>query len=206
MKTLYGPIFAFVAAGALLAASPNVALSAEVAKDVKCRGCVGARDLGKKSVKKKHIRPNAITSSAIADGAVGPDDLADTAKPGGGNFSGDDQDIALTATDTIVRSVTIVAPAAGIAIVNASGYGYANTIADALARCSITTGNSLDSNAFIYMRMDGTVMNSSDAFGATRGFDVAAGSNTYNLVCDGTTGAPHIADTNMTAIFLPQTY
>ena len=51
-----------------------------------------------------------------------PSKLAKSAKPAGADFVGGDQSIFLTAENTVVREVTITAPAAGVVIVNASGF------------------------------------------------------------------------------------
>jgi hypothetical protein len=179
---------------------------AETATNLKCKGCVGKKELGKKAVRSKNIKPNAIRSDKIANGSVAPEDLAVTAKPSGGNYSGGNQNMSLTVAPTIVRSVTVNAPANGLVIVNASGYVYTDDAVTTIARCSLTTGTELEADYFIFMKMEGNVSEESDAFGATRGFPVTAGPTTFNLVCDEFSGDGVIADTQMTAIYVPQTY
>jgi len=217
----------FVACASLVLAIavPAVALSAfvaapshaQTATNLKCKGCVGKKDLGKKSVRKKaidrnavarkHIRANAVNSGKIANGTVAPSDLAATAKPSGGNYSGGDQDALLTSTAQTVRSVTVTAPADGLVVVNASGYVAASTTAVAtIVRCSLTTGTGLDFNNLIFIKIDASVLEESDAFAATRGFPVSAGATTFNLVCDEFAGNAGLYDSQMTAIYVPQTY
>ena len=50
--------------------------SAQKAKDLKCKGCVGSKDIGKNAVREKHIKNNAVTSSKIKNGTIKAEDLA----------------------------------------------------------------------------------------------------------------------------------
>lgn len=150
------------------------------------------------------LAPGAVTGAKVADGSLTAADLADGPR---GNFAGGNQTIELTSTDTVVRSVTIAVPAPGRVLVGASGYVFfTNTTATPeIARCSITTATVLDSAALIYMDDGGATGDSaSDAFGAVRGFDVTPGPFTANLVCDEQAGDARVADTHMTALFVPQ--
>ena len=56
----------------------------------------------------------------------------------------------------------------------------------------------------IYMHTASAVVTASDAFGATRGFDVPAGAFTVNLVCDVVSGSAIVSDTSVTALFVAQ--
>jgi hypothetical protein len=105
-------------------------------------------------------------------------------------------------TDTTVISVTIDTPGeTGSVLVNASGRLF-NNLTTFTARCSLTTGESVDSGDFQGV----TVPTSTTApFAATHAFDVGAvDSLTVNLVCDrvnGTGGGMH--DTWITATYVP---
>jgi hypothetical protein len=55
---------------------------AQTAKNLKCNGCVGNKDIGKNAVREKHIKKNAVTSSKIKNGTIKEEDLADSAKVG----------------------------------------------------------------------------------------------------------------------------
>lgn len=50
--------------------------SAQKAKDLKCKGCVGSKDIGKNAVREKHIKNNAVTSSKIKNGTIKAEDIA----------------------------------------------------------------------------------------------------------------------------------
>jgi hypothetical protein len=67
-----------IALAAMLIGSsvPDLAV-AQTAKNVKCRGCVGARDLGKKSVKAKHLKDRAVRNKHIADEAITAEKIRD---------------------------------------------------------------------------------------------------------------------------------
>ncbi len=140
--------------------------------------------------------------SALADNKVVVIPLAaDAAAPGIAEFSGGDQNIALTAPPQVIRSVTIIAPANGTVIVNASGY-MGNITAATELRCTITTGTGVNYDYLIYA--GGTSEASTFLpFGATRGFSVTQGEHTYNLVCEVGFGAARIKDSNLTAMYFP---
>jgi hypothetical protein len=118
-------------------------------------------------------------------------------------YSGGDQQIALTTTDQVVRSVSITAPAAGKVIVNSSGYVWLASGADVIARCSLTTGTSLESVSYQFVEIHSSG-SASDVVSGTRGYDVTAGQNlTVNLVCDEFSGQANVSDTWISAIFVP---
>ena len=51
--------------------------TAQTATDLKCKGCVGKKDIGKNAVKEKNIKKNAVTSAKIKDGTVESSDIKD---------------------------------------------------------------------------------------------------------------------------------
>ena len=126
----------------------------------------------------------------------------------GADYAGGQQDIALVAGNQTVRSVTISAPAAGgRVIVNASGYfDFADAVGVDVGRCSITTGLAVD---FSYLIIAGERTGTSTRwvpFAGTRGFNVGAGNTTFRLVCNEFDGAVNVADTNLTATWVPRSY
>jgi hypothetical protein len=175
---------------------------AETATNLKCKGCVGKKDLGKKAVRQKHIKNNAVTGKKIKNGTIGPADLAAAAKPTGADSAFGDQAVAIP-TDTTVRSVTITAPTAGLVLAVASGtYSIA---ASTGATCSITLGQTLDTTHGVA----GTTSTiASVSFAANRLLEVPAGDATINLVCARTFGSGGAAVVNsvLTAAFIPNRY
>ena len=162
---------------------------------------ITAVELAPAAVGATQLAANAVTGANVVNGSLTTADLADGPRAG---FSSGDQFLTLTGTAAIVRSVTITAPAAGRVLVNASGYAWAASAAAFIARCSITTGSTIDASHLVYMNNTSAVVAASDAFGATRGFTVSAGSFTANLVCDVFTGNAIVSDTSVTALFVAQ--
>lgn len=149
------------------------------------------------------LAPGAVVGATVADGSLS---IADFADPPLATFQSGNQDIELSNVPTVVRSVTLTAPATGRVLVQASGYVYFRDTSSAfeVARCSITTGTTVDGNRLIYMNDGGATGDfASDAFGAVRGYNVVAGPFTVNLVCDEYLGNAFVADTSMTALFIP---
>jgi hypothetical protein len=88
-------------------------------------------------------------------------------------------------------------------IVNASGYfNFSNAATSDGGRCEITAGTTITFNQLILTSEIAVDSIDFAAFAGTRGFDVAAGSHTFNLVCDASAGTAAVADTNMTALFV----
>jgi hypothetical protein len=118
-------------------------------------------------------------------------------------YAGGDQEVALEFDGTVVRSVTITAPVDGTVIVNSSGYVWLASGADLVARCSLTTGTTIDNDSFQYVEIHSSGF-ASGAVSGTRGFDVAAGQVlTVNLVCDEFIGNAMVSDTWIAAVFTP---
>ncbi len=183
-------------------------------------GCVTMKDLGNYTVSAKKIKKNSVHGGKIQDGSIDTQDLAngavtaakvannsltssDIKNEAGADFADGDQSLDLTSNAATARFVTITAPAPGVVIVNASGYFYFNNTAGA-GRCSITTASTVDfDHLFIGVGDSSTPF---DPFGATRGFTVGSGSNTFNLVCEETNGDVTIVDSSITAIYVPTQY
>lgn len=178
--TLGGVLSALVIAVAMTGFSAQPA-TAQVAKRLKCNGCV----------KSRQIKNNNLRATDLRDEA-------------GMNFSSTTQSTAMaTNVDTIFESVTISAPSAGLVMVNASGYfGFDNS--GGQLSCSITTGSAVETSNEFTTEGDGT--SNLLSFGATRGFEVSAGTTTFNLVCEETAPNSSVRTTNMTALYVPTRY
>jgi hypothetical protein len=157
------------------------------------------------SITNIHLANNAVTGANIVDASITSADISDgvrVAFAGGGVY----QNIQLsTQTPTIVRSVTINAPAAGKVIVNASGFFSFTDQNDAdMARCEITTATTIVDGNTIYAEEVTNQAMSLVPFSPTRGFNVSAGNTTFNLVCQETRGIVGVSNPFMTAIYSPQ--
>ena len=117
--------------------------------------------------------------------------------------NGGDQFEGVTAVAEVVRSVTLTAPTAGVVIVTSTVSVDEGTAGESVL-CSITTGATLYSAFTQYWESGGTGNGRSGQLAGTRGFDVAAGEFTVNLVCrNGSSGASFVSDSALTAIFIP---
>ena len=90
---------------------PSAAEAQVVATDLKCKGCVDKKDIGKKQIVSKHIK----------DGKVKAKHLNADAKPGGAASVIDGAPGAI-GTDEIINTIELNAPSDGTAVVSASGY------------------------------------------------------------------------------------
>lgn len=120
-------------------------------------------------------------------------------------FAGGNQSVDLTSVDQVVRSVSLMPPADGTVVVTSSADLWRRSGSPG-ARCSITTGTSLD---FAFLQISavpdvpGTV-NDFATIAGTRGFPVSEGVLfTANLVCDEYAQDVDLEDSAMTAIFAP---
>jgi len=172
-------------------------------------------DIGLDTITAANIAIGGVGSAEILDGSVNSDDIqnssildVDILDEAGADLEGGDQSVSLTATDVIVRTITITAPTSGRIIVNASGYfnygDLPSPIPD-VGRCSITPGAALDF-AYLIIAEDRNNATRFGPFGATRGFVVGSGARTFNLVCDEFSGNVAVDDTFLTAIFVPTEY
>lgn len=113
--------------------------------------------------------------------------------------AGGNQSIDLGAADTVVRSVSLTAPANGTVVVTSSAYTFTPTSGS--VRCSLTTGNSVD---FGYLQYAIMPNNMTESLAGTRAFPATKGALlTVNLVCDLAAGEANIQDSSLAAIFAP---
>ncbi len=165
-------------------------------------GSVTALQIAAGAVGTAQLAANAITGSHVVDGSLSSSDIGDA--PRAVSLSGE-QEVDLTTADTILRSVTITAPAAGQVIVNASGYfRFSDFNNPDVGRCSITLGAALDATHLILAEEAAVFAMRYLPFGATRAFAVGAGPVAINLVCNKFKGIVVVADTSLTAIFVRQ--
>ena len=156
------------------------------------------------SITNIHLANNAVTGANIVDASITSADISDgvrVAFAGGGV----EQNIQLSSTPTIVRSITVNAPAAGKVIVNASGFfSFSDPLDADVARCEITTATTIVNPNTIWAEEFANQTMFLVPFSPTRGFNVSAGSTTFNLVCDELLGIVGVSNTFMTAIYSPQ--
>ncbi len=143
--------------------------------------------------------PNTFVTGAVISSSQMNDNFTALATQSGIRFSNNTLETAATSTDTVMQALTITAPTAGFLVVNTSGYFSLGATGG--ARCSITTGTTVDFN-FLIIAGGGTGQ-SYMAFAGTRGFAVSAGANTFNLVCNSFAGTPSVGRPVLTAIFSP---
>jgi hypothetical protein len=206
-----------VIAATLFIGVPLADASAQTATDLKCRGCVGKKDIGKKAVKSRHIKNGSVKgkdlkdatveTSKLSDGAVTADKLATGAKPTGyAETNRDGEQPPLSTTASAVVSVSLNAPTDGYAYVTGEGLFHFLGAANAAA-CNVTpgtthsfdiggggSGNNASENAYM-------------GYSGTRVYPVVAGANTFNLVCL-TMNAEDVTMINprISALFVPNQY
>jgi hypothetical protein len=133
---------------------------------------------------------------------LGSSDVPNTAQ-----FSGGDQSFGLTVNqDDIVRSITINAPVDGTILITASGGAWFKSANWDRALGSITDSTTVNVKYVIAVNDFSNTLVSSNvyqSFAGTRGFKVVAGTYIYNLVFHLHAGSIDIRDSNMTAIFIP---
>lgn len=209
-------LLALACAATVFAVQPA---AAQLATDVICTGCVDSTDIADGTVKTQDLANKSVNGAKVQNGSLTGADVqnsgltgadispnsvpsTDLSNEAGVDSNGGNQIVALSTTATTVRVVTITAPSAGRVIVNASGYFRYSP--SGTARCSITTGVTLDFSALILSSSSGGF--EYDSWGATRHFNKTAGTTSYRLVCDEYAGTAFVSDTQLNAIFLPTAY
>ena len=115
------------------------------------------------------------------------------------------QTVNLSATDVVVRSVTVTPTADGTLIATASGSMVRSNTNAFVGRCSLSLGTTLDAGtaAYAVVRDGGGLFDRQD-FAATRGFDVSKNVPvTVRLVCDREVGSGGIVASSLTAVVAP---
>lgn len=146
-------------------------------------------------------KPNGcVTSADVKNDNLKAKDLKDEA---GGDFVSNPTFVLITSSDQTVESVSITAPRPGMVIVNASGWFFLESGTSGTGSCSITTGSTVDPDHEIIADVNININNF--PWGATRGFDVLAGTTVFNLVCS-ESGNIGLSDLHMTALYVPTRY
>jgi hypothetical protein len=186
-------------------------------------GAVGAAALAANSVTGAHIVDGSVTGVDLANGTVGSAALGANSVNGGhvvdGSLTSADigdaprllPSVELPGTvvdlahlvDEIILEITVVAPAAGRVLVNASGsFAFDNLTTIDQGFCSLTTGT-IVAPPYAAVAFEGSAAGFRRAtFGGTRVFSVAAGSSTFRLVCVAQGSNLGIADPVLTALFV----
>jgi len=122
-------------------------------------------------------------------------------------FDGGDQTTFIYSTTnpaTIVRQVSLTAPAGGVVIVNSTANIKESAIGDGV-ECSITTASSVDSSALQKWISPGGSAHYTQLSG-TRGFNVEQGiTYDFKLLCThtGSLGSSTARDASLTVLFTP---
>jgi hypothetical protein len=194
-------LVAAVTASIVFIGAPGIdAAQAQTASNLKCKGCVGKKDLGKKAIKEKHLK----------DGAVSMAKLADDAQPAGVDF-GNSLSGALAAAGGEMQLVEIVldVPGTGYVVAIASGYieflGALNT-----AACSISEHGSVEETEAIKVTGE-SVAGDNELYplSQTRTFAVTGETIRLYFTCKLSgigTGAATANNTDLTAFFVPNRY
>ncbi len=152
------------------------------------------------------LASNSVTGAKVADGSLSSADILDGPRAA---FADTGSSTALTSTPTIVRTVSLTAPTAGKVIAYASGFfQFFSTTVVENGRCYLSTTGS-PGNQLVNAEEPAGVPNSMKhvPFGATKGFNVAAGPVTVNLLCDAffaPAGNVVLNFPTLTAIFVAQ--
>ncbi len=115
------------------------------------------------------------------------------------------QNLALTTTDVVVRSVTLTPTADGKVIATAAATVVRGTLSALNVRCSISTGSAVDGATahYAYFGASTTISDFQSLVG-TRGFDVVKSVPvTVRLICDTTALTGGINFSSLTAVFAP---
>jgi hypothetical protein len=165
---------------------------------------VSTTGLAPASITNVFIAPNAVTGDNVVNNSITSADILDGAR---GQFTSATGFVALPASPPLnVGSVTVNAPAAGKVLVHATGFFDFGSAAQDAARCEITTSPTTIINNFAFYGAEAAAGSFMlyVPFGSTRGFDVAAGTTTFNLLCDRAAGTAGVWRPHLTAIYTPQ--
>lgn len=197
---------------------------AQTANNLKCRGCVDKRDIGKKAVRSKHIKDGsiktkdlgagvvdadkigngAITSAHILDRQVEPNDLALDAQPTAAAASeslGDPIANVGLGVQTVIRTVTIDAPGPGGVVAHFDLVGRALS-GDGMLICAVTTGTTAIGERLVASNIPD---DKAATISGTKLFPVSAsGSFTLNVICYAAMKAVKVSYPSLTLLFVPQ--
>jgi hypothetical protein len=169
---------------------------AQTANNLKCKGCVGTRDLGANAVKTKKIKDGAITTSKIKDGAVTVEKLNQNAKTSvSASRTNTNSFTSLTNTPATVKSVNFDVSGPGAVTLIYSVVLYKNAVSSQ-AYCYI---NPLPSFRCVVSGVADT------GYGLCSGVETipvsAAGNQTFDLMCVEQVGDVQYLDTSLSALY-----
>jgi hypothetical protein len=182
----------FVAGGILLAlaATSGGTAAAVTAKNLKCKGCVQSKDLGKSSVTSEKIRNNSVY----------PSHLSSSAKPGGVALGGPTLTTSLSGPDEVIQTITVKAPGPGFVVATANlSFNYNGISSSAL--CDVTTATIHGINHALGSGTGIVPVSLTRTIPVTK-----AGNIAINLVCAKVTGTVTVYNASIGAIFLPALY
>jgi hypothetical protein len=156
------------------------------------------------SITTVELAPNAVTGATVANGSLSVSDLADGPRAAG---LGGSQNLALSTTPLVLRTITVSAPVSGRVIAYASGsfrFSDASAINEGV-QCAIQTQTTVVDTLNRFLAGDGAAATAVYApFGATRLFDVTPGPLVLNLVCREDSGTISVENSHLTAVFIAQ--
>jgi hypothetical protein len=191
---------------ALAASLTPLTADAQTATNLKCKGCVGKKDIGRKAVRSKHLKRNAIDSLHIKDGSVEAADLSAEAQPAGVAYTGDTPNsVALTGALESVLSTTIDAPGPGHVVVSAHWTFYTNDDFTS-AGCYLATEPGIADGLDQFFYSDDVVNAAFVPAGMSRTIDVPGGQTAIHLNCSESIGDVSVSNPRMTALFVPTRY
>ncbi|MGI9331714.1 MAG: hypothetical protein ACR2RL_01030 [Gammaproteobacteria bacterium] len=207
--------------------SSEIQMDAVGQREIQADG-VGRVQIQSNAVAAEELAPNSVSSADIIDGQVtgadigagavtgihiqdGSFEAADIRNGAGADHASKDGEFNLDDVDSVLVEVAMVAPSDGKVIVNASGsFEFNESKKSDKARCSITTGSTIDFTNWFIAQDYASVPVNRLPFAATRGFDVVANTGyAFRLVCDEDRGIGSditVQDPNITAMFFPSTY
>lgn len=188
----FSTIFAALCAVAFVFASSPAAFAA-AAKNVKCNGCVHAKDIANKAVNTNKIKPGAVT----------PNRLSLSARPGVVTATEENGATLLTASiDVTLRTATIVVPGPGAVIATGGLYVEYHNAGNNRVACTVSQGTTVVDEIITISQGP---EDQYDSISQTRTFTVAAqGPVDVNLVCRRVTGLVEASDPTLTLLFVPQ--
>jgi len=153
------------------------------------------------------IANNSITGANVVNGSLTTTDVLDAPR---GAFANNVMAFtALTATATVVKSITLTAPAAGKVIVTGAGFfQFGDPAVSENGRCYLETGTTPGVQLVNAEEPSGAPNTMKNVpFGVTKGFTVAAGTVTVNMLCDAffaPSGNVRLFNPTLTALFMAQ--
>jgi hypothetical protein len=162
-------------------------------------GSITAIQLAPSSVGAAQLAPAAVTATALADDSITAAKIADRPRAAISDLG---SGYTLSANDGVANSLSLTVPSSGKIVVTASGYfnlNATNLVNNGV--CSLTTGQSSSTLDGVHVLEYLSLVSHRTPFSLTRGFTVAPGPVTFNLVCRLLAGDVSAQQTVLTAQF-----